>query len=263
MKDYLEVNRQVWDNRVEVHLNSEMYDMEAFMNGKSSVPILDLQLLGDIRGKTILHLQCHFGMDTISLARLGAKIVGVDFSQTAILTAKELNKTLNQEVDFFCCDIYNISNVITQKFDIVYTSYGVINWLPDLQRWGKLISQLLIPNGKFIMVEFHPILWMFNETFDKIDYPYSRSTPYKQYEKTYTENGNQIIGETITWNHGVSQPINGLSNNGLVIQKMNEYYYSPINLFGNMIEVKKDQFKLKGMEDKLPITYSIEAIKPQ
>jgi 2-polyprenyl-3-methyl-5-hydroxy-6-metoxy-1,4-benzoquinol methylase len=139
-ENYIEINRQSWNNRTEVHLKSEFYDLAGFLNGKTSLNEIELNLLGDITGKTILHLQCHFGQDTISLSRLGANVTGVDFAEKAIESAKQLAKDTNSNTKFICCDIYDLSNHIDEKFDIVFTSYGTIGWLPDLDKWAKIIS---------------------------------------------------------------------------------------------------------------------------
>lgn len=151
-------------------MHSSFYDLDKFKKEVKSVPDLDLSLLGDIRGKSILHLQCHFGMDTLSLSKTGANVVGVDFSEEAIQTVKSLNEELGLNAQFCCCNIYDAPAVLQgQQFDIVYTSYGVVNWLPDLTQWGHVISQMLKNCGRFVIVEFHPVLWMFNEDFFKSD----------------------------------------------------------------------------------------------
>ena len=128
--NYIEINRQSWNDRTEIHLKSEFYDLENFRKGKSSLNDIELNLLGDIQGMTILHLQCHFGQDTISLSRLGAKVTGVDLSDKAIECAQNLAKDTNAQTRFICCDIYDLPNHLDEKFDLVFTSYGTIGWLP-------------------------------------------------------------------------------------------------------------------------------------
>ncbi len=257
MKNYIEINKNAWNNRVHVHLRSDFYKLDSFAGGESSLPALDIALLGDVRGKSILHLQCHFGMDTLSMARMGAKVTGVDFSDTAISKAKELSKELQVEACFVCCDVFNLPQVLNESFDIVYTSYGVISWLPDLQQWGKVVSAMLKPHGRFVMVEFHPILWMFDEDFKEITYQYSNKEPYVIEEPTYTDNGEETIDQTVTWNHGLSDVINGLANSGISIQKLDEYDYSPFNISPQMIETAPEKYQIKGLEGKIPMLFSI------
>ena len=135
--NYIEINRQSWNNRIDTHLKSEFYDLEKFIKGKNSLNSIELELLGDLSGKTILHLQCHFGQDTISLSRLGAEVTGVDLSDKAVESAKQIAKQTKSNTTFICCDIYDLPNYLDKQFDIVFASYGTIGWLPDLKPWGK------------------------------------------------------------------------------------------------------------------------------
>ena len=173
--NYLEINRQSWNNRTDTHLKSEFYDLKNFKKGRTSLNSIELELLGDLSGKSILHLQCNFGQDTISLSRLGAEVVGVDLSDKAIKSAKQLSKETSSNTTFICCDIYDLPRYLDQRFDIVFTSYGTIGWLPDLNKWAEIISRFLKPNGQFVFVEFHPVVWMFDDNFEKIDYRYFNS----------------------------------------------------------------------------------------
>ena len=263
MEDYYKINKEAWNARTKIHLYSSFYDLDKFKREVKSVPDLDLSLLGDVRGKSILHLQCHFGMDTLSLSKMGANIVGVDFSEEAIQTAKSLNEELGLNAQFCCCNIYDVPTVLKgQKFDIVYTSYGVVNWLPDLIQWGQVISQTLKDGGKFVIVEFHPILWMFNEEFSQVRYAYSRKEPYIVEESTYTDSENDNRQKTVTWNHGLAVVLNGLLNNDLQVQSFGEYDYSPFNLFGNMAAEKNGTFKVAGKNGEIPLLFSVVAVKP-
>ena len=162
--NYIEINRQSWNNRIDTHLKSEFYDLENSLNS------IELELLGDLSGKTILHLQCHFGQDTISLSRLGAEVTGVDLSDKAIESAKQIAKQTKSNTTFICCDIYDLPNYLDKQFDIVFASYGTIGWLPDIDKWAKIVTKFLKPNGQFVFVEFHPVVWMFDDNFEKISY---------------------------------------------------------------------------------------------
>src|SRR5690606_35827712 len=170
--NYLQINKDSWNRRTAHHVESEFYDLKGFLSGNTSLNSIELELLGDIQGKSILHLQCHFGQDTISLSRLGAHVVGVDLSDKAIESAKQIAKETQSNTRFICCDIYDLPNHLDEKFDIVFTSYGVIGWLPDLGKWAEIISNYLKPNGQFVFVEFHPVVWMFDDNFEKIGYRY-------------------------------------------------------------------------------------------
>lgn len=262
MEDYYKTNKEAWETRTKIHLLSPFYDLDTFKREVKSVPDLDLSLLGDIRGKSILHLQCHFGMDSLSLSKMGARVVGVDFSEEAIKTATALNAELGLDARFCCCNIYDAPTVLQgQQFDIVYTSYGVVNWLPDLTQWGRVISQMLKVGGRFVIVEFHPVLWMFNENFSQVRYAYSRKEPYVVEEPTYIGSETDSRQKTVTWNHGLSEILNGLLRNDLRIKSFGEYDYSPFNLFGNMTAKKEGRFRIAGKEGDVPILFSVVAVK--
>ena len=169
-QQFFEANKELWNQRTMVHKDSSFYDVPAFINGKSSLNKIELDDLGDVTGKKILHLQCHFGMDTLSLARMGAKVTGVDLSDTAIAEARKLNEQLGLDVEFICCNVYNLKDHLKEQFDIVFTSYGVIGWLPDLNKWAEIISHYTKPGGFFYMGEFHPVVVMLAEKFGKVKY---------------------------------------------------------------------------------------------
>lgn len=258
--NFIEINKKSWNARTQEHYDSKFYDVEAFLKGKSSLNEIEIELLGDIRGKKILHLQCHFGMDSISLTRMGAKVVGVDLSDQAIEKARLLAKETHSDAKFVCCNIFDLPAFLTDSFDIVFMSYGVVSWYPDLDKLGSIVNHYLKPKGRFVLVEFHPVLWMFNDQFNKIESPYSHEEPFVSVSETYTNAGTKGVYEEVTWNHGLSKVIQGLLNNKLQITHFEEYDYSPFNLFGNMTE-ENGKFRLKGMEKMIPILFSIVAEK--
>src|SRR5690606_24012242 len=174
-ENYLDHNRNAWNKRSELHINSEFYDVEGFLKGKSSLNSIELELLGEVKGKSVLHLQCHFGQDSLSISRLGAEVTGVDLSDKAIEMAKELAKKDQSTAQFICCNLYDLSSHLDEKFDVVFTSYGTIGWLSDLNKWADLIRHFLKPNGKFVFVEFHPFIWMYDDNLEKIQYNYFKN----------------------------------------------------------------------------------------
>ena len=261
-KDYLTVNRQSWNNRVDAHVNSDFYNMKGFLNGESSLKSVELDLLGDVSGKKILHLQCHFGQDSISLARMGAAVTGVDLSDIAIDKARELATQLSADAKFVCCDIYDLPNHLKEKFDIVFTSYGTIGWLPNMDKWATVISHFLKPEGKFVFVEFHPFVWTFDDEFAKIGYDYFNSAPIVEVESgTYADRDAAITQKYVMWNHSIAEVINSLINAGLKINKMDEFNYSPYNCFKHTIMIDNDKYVIKHFGDKFPMVYSLLATK--
>ena len=258
--NYLEINRASWNNRVEPHLKSDFYNLEGFLNGDTSLNSIELDLLGDIKGKTILHLQCHFGQDTLSLARMGAEVTGVDLSNKAIDSANTLAKEINTKATFICCDIYNLPLHLNQQFDIVFTSYGTIGWLPDMNKWAQIVSKYLKPNGHFVFVEFHPFVWMFDDNFKKINYNYFNTEAIIESEEgTYADRNANITPEYVCWNHSLSEVISSLIKNGLEITSFNELNYSPYNCFKNTIEFETKKYRIKHLNNMIPMVYSIKA----
>jgi 2-polyprenyl-3-methyl-5-hydroxy-6-metoxy-1,4-benzoquinol methylase len=152
--NYIDINKKAWDQKTQYHVESPFYDMDTFMKGKSTLNDIELQLLGNVTGKRVLHLQCHFGQDTLSLGRMGATVTGVDFSEAAINKARQLSHDIGVPARFVCCDIYDLHNHLDEQFDIVFTSYGTIGWLPDLDKWADVVSKFLKPGGRFVFAEF-------------------------------------------------------------------------------------------------------------
>ncbi len=261
-ENYIEINRQSWNNRTETHLKSEFYDLDGFMNGNSSLNDIELSLLGDIKGKSILHLQCHFGQDTISLSRLGAEVTGVDFSDKAIESALQIAKETQSNTKFICCDIYDLPKHLDKKFDVVFTSYGTIGWLPDLGKWAKIVADFLKPNGQFVFVEFHPVMWMFDDDFEKIAYRYFNSGAILETEiGTYADKNAAIKQSYVMWNHVVSEVLSNLIKHGLEIKSFDEFDYSPYNCFNKTIEFEPKKFRIEHLGDKIPMVYSISATR--
>jgi ubiquinone/menaquinone biosynthesis C-methylase UbiE len=260
--NYLDVNRTSWNARTSHHVSSEFYDVKGFLEGKTSLKSIELDLLGDVKGKSILHLQCHFGQDTISLARLGAHCTGVDLSDKAIEEAEKLAEKANVEASFICSDVYDLPNHLESQFDIVYTSYGVIGWLPDLDAWANVISKFLKPSGKLIVVEFHPVVWMFDDDFKAIKYSYFNKGEIVETETgTYAQKDADITNDFVIWNHSLSDVVNNLIKNGLQLNTLNEYDYSPYDCFNNTIEFESEKFRIQNLEEQLPMVFAIKATK--
>lgn len=260
--NYIEINRKAWNNRTDTHLNSEFYNQKGFLNGDTSLNEIELNLLGNIKGKSILHLQCHFGQDTISLERLGATVTGIDLSDKAIDSAKQIAKEIHSNANFICCDIYDLPNHLEKTFDMVFTSYGTIGWLPDLNKWAGIVSKFLKPKGQFIFVEFHPVVWMFDYNFDKIGYRYFNSGPIVETNSgTYADKTADLTISDISWNHSIGEVVNSLIYNGLEINSLEEYDYSPYNCFNKTVEFEPRKFRIAHLDNKIPMVYSITAVK--
>ncbi|PNW26625.1 class I SAM-dependent methyltransferase [Formosa algae] len=261
--DYKAVNKATWNTKTKAHLTSDFYDVEGFINGNSSLNAIELDLLGDLKGKKILHLQCHFGQDSLSLARLGAQVTGVDISDVAIKNANQLAEQLQLDASFLCCDLYDLPNHLNDTFDIVYTSYGTIGWLPDLEQWAQLISKYLKPKGEFVFVEFHPVVWMFDDDFENIIYRYFKSDAIVETEAgTYADRTANITNQSITWNHSLGEVLGSLLRNNLQLCAFEEFDYSPYDCFNHTVEVSPKQYRIQHLEANIPMLYALKAIKP-
>ena len=259
---YFKTNKATWNKKAIVHTQTDMYNMEAFKAGQTSLMPYELKAMGNVDGKSLLHLQCHFGQDTLSWARLGATCVGVDISDEAIKIAQSLNDELQLKAKFICCNVLDTSKYVSQQFDIVFTSYGVIGWLPNLKPWAKMIAERLKPSGVFYIAEFHPIVWMFDylQHPPKLRYGYMQDEViYEEYEGTYADENSKMISKEYGWNHGLSEVINALIEAGLTIDYLNEYDESPYNV---MPDLSKTESGMYVTNDKLyPLIFEVKATK--
>ena len=265
MNEYYEANRRRWNELVAIHANSEEYDLKGFLTGKTSLHPVELDALGNVEGKDLLHLQCHFGLDTISWARLGAKATGVDFSETAIELARELANRVGTDAQFICSNIYDLPNVHVAKYDIVFTSFGVLCWLADIKEWARIIAHYLKPGGTFLIVEGHPIFWIFDNDHPselKIKYPYWHSEEPLSYDEDGTYVDSEVVLENkrgYEWNHTISDILNALIQAGLVISEVHEYPHLPWKPCPMAKKNKDDEWRLDG--DLVPLCWSVKAVK--
>ncbi len=257
-----EINRNTWNTKVNIHAQSDFYDLANFKNGKSSLNKYELQALGNITGKSILHLQCHFGQDTLSFSRMGAKCTGVDISDEGIKLAKQLKSELMLDASFVRCNVLDISKYISENFDIVFTSYGTIGWLPDLKPWAKMISERLNTGGFFYIVEFHPIAWMFDYTVSPPNMKYGyhqKEAIYEEYEGTYADKTSKMVSKEYGWNHSLGEVISSLSEAGLHIEYLREHDASPYDIFPGLVKNGEGLFELSNK--MYPLIFEAKATK--
>jgi len=266
--DYFEANKHIWNQRTAVHKDSSFYDKAGFKEGRDVLTPIELRELGDVSGKSMLHLQCHFGMDSLNWSRKGAKVTGVDLSDQAIEEARKLNTDMGFDARFICANVYDLdpggnNPLAASTFDIVFTSYGTVGWLPDLDRWANIIFHHLKPGGIFYIAEFHPVVWMFDDAFTHIKYHYdNRELIVTENIGTYTDRKAAISGKEYSWNHSLGEVINALIKQGLRIEYLNEFMYSPYPCFNNTVQGSDGNWYIKGMEGKIPMVYSVKAVKP-
>jgi ubiquinone/menaquinone biosynthesis C-methylase UbiE len=269
MKDYLEANRRHWDEVVPIHMRSGLYDVDSFRAGRSKLKPVERDELREVRGKTLLHLQCHFGLDTLSWAREGAIVTGVDFSEQAIEAARALAAEIGIDARFILSEAYSLPAKLDEKFDIVFTSYGAICWLPDIRRWSKVVARFLKPGGTFYMVEFHPVCGIFDDdptaTDLHIRYPYFNSgEPIRTEEDgTYADRSAKVANRlNYSWPHPTSEVITSLIEAGLQIEFFHEFPFTTEHWFPFMEELGERGWRLTKQDGSVPLMYSIKATKP-
>ena len=254
-------NRELWDKLAEVHVGSSFYDVPGFLAGASALNEIELAMLGDARGKSVLHLQCHFGLGTLSLARMGAVVTGVDFSTVAIQKARDLNDQLGLQARFITCDVNDLDQHLDDKFDIVFASFGVIGWHADLDRWARIVSHFMKPEGKFFFAEFHPVWWMLGDDHTRVAYSYFKSDVIiEENQKSYADPEGPVLGTSYGWNHSLGEVFQVLESQGLTIKAFKEYDYSPYPSFPNAV-AKAGRYYAPTLEHLLPMVYSLTALR--
>jgi SAM-dependent methyltransferase len=266
MNKYVESNRSLWNGWTRLHADSAYYDNESFKAGRSSLKPIELAEVGDVRGKSLLHLQCHFGQDTLSWARLGAEVTGVDFSDEAISRARALSAELNIPARFIQTDVYDLPDAIDERFDIVFTSYGVLSWLPDLDRWAEISARCLKAGGCFYIIDTHPIFGMVNWEGTALEYPYFHTPEPIELEShgSYAASGEAqgFSHPEYNWEHSLSDVINAVVRAGLRLEFVHEFPYTwHIPAYPSLEEFEPGKARLKGHFGLLPHMFSLRAVR--
>lgn len=270
---YLRENRAHWEELAEIHPNTEFYGVESFLSGESSLLPLEREELGPLVNEetTLLHLQCHFGMDTLSWAREGAEVVGVDFSGTAVETARELaaETGLEDRAEFVESDVYDLPAALDREFDVVFTSYGVLTWLPDLERWAEVIERFVAPGGTFYIAENHPLTLCLDEESEpgsmRFAYPY-----FGDEHLTFEVDGSYADEEAELehrrnhqFAHSLGEVLTALLGTGLDLEFVREHPWSEFRQLAGMEEDEDGRWWFPGLEHDLPFVFSIRARMPE
>ncbi len=258
-----DANRERWNALTAIHLRSAMYDVPGFLAGREPLSDLELDLLGDVNGERVLHLQCHFGQDTLSLARKGAHVTGLDLSNAAIEAARDLTAQCGLQAEWIVANVVDFQPALEGRFDTVFTSYGTIGWLPELTSWARNIRRYLKPGGRFVFVEFHPLLWMFDNDFQELAYSYFNQEMIVETEQgSYADRNAPLIQKAYSWNHDLAEVLNALLSMGLRLERFHELDGSPHDCFANTVQGKDGLYRIRGMEGKLPMVYGLRALAP-
>jgi SAM-dependent methyltransferase len=262
---WLETNRAMWDERVPIHVAGEFYDVEGFLGGRSKLRDFELREMGPVDGCTLIHPQCHFGLDTLSWARLGARVTGLDFSAPAIESARTIAQRAGIEAEFVQGNVYEASELVGgRRFDIVYTGLGAINWLPDLDRWAQTMASLVKTDGRFYLAEFHPFANVFADESLEFAYSYFDTGPHEWDEPgTYADLSAQTAhNRSVEWTHGLGQVISAIVAAGLRIEFVHEHDYTLFPRWPILVQVAPGIYRLPEGIPSLPLMYSLRA-RPQ
>ncbi len=266
-EEYFAANRALWDGWTELHVPSAFYDVEGFKAGRDPLDRVVSEGVGDVSGLSLLHLQCHFGLDTLGWARRGASVVGLDFSECAVAHATALASELGLDARFVCANVYDALDALEgERFDVVFTSYGAISWLPDLGRWAEVIAASLKPGGRFFIAEHHPFLWMFDDLTSKRElvfrYPYFDGEALRFDEKgSYAVPDADFEAVSYSWQHTFEEIITSLVGAGLRITSLAEYPYLAFTWFSFM-ELAEDGFwRMPADMPQLPLMFSVTATR--
>ncbi|MER7150254.1 class I SAM-dependent methyltransferase [Streptomyces lydicus] len=269
--DWREANRARWDERVALHTASDFYDQERFRRVRDVLRAFETAEVGDVTGRSLLHLQCHFGQDTLSWAHRGAaRVVGLDFSEPAVEAARELAAELGYGPDraaFVAADVYDAAEAVPDDaYDIVYTGIGALNWLPDLERWADTAASLVAPGGFLYLAEFHPLCdALDDETGSRIVHDYfSRDAWVDEVPGSYTDFDAQTVNNrSVEWQHPIGEVVSALAGAGLRLEFLHEHDMTMFQRFGALRRADDGFYRFPGDRPRVPLMYSLRASRPR
>ncbi|MFF4248170.1 class I SAM-dependent methyltransferase [Streptomyces sp. NPDC001822] len=268
--DWYETNRARWDERVPIHAAGEFYGLDAFLAGRDALRAFEVEEVGDVTGRTLLHLQCHIGVDTLSWARHGAaQVVGLDFSEPAVETARGLARSLEltpERAAFVAADVYDAAQAVPDSaYDIVYTGFGALNWLPDLRRWAETAASLVAPGGFLYVAEFHPLTeCLDDETGSRITYDYFSGDPWvDESPGTYADrHATTVHNRSVEWQHPVGEVVSTLAEAGLRIEFLHEHDASLFPRYPVLERHRDGYYRFPAGRPRIPMVYSVKASRP-
>ncbi|HVA52961.1 MAG TPA: class I SAM-dependent methyltransferase [Acidimicrobiales bacterium] len=268
MEPRLESNRENWDERVAIHARSRFYDVDGWLRDAPGPDANELEALGDVAGKSLLHLQCHFGMDTLRWARAGALVTGLDFSPLAVDEAIALARRagLAECSSFVCANVYDAPRALAgERFDVVYVNLGALCWLPDVDAWGEVVSRLLNPGGQLYLHDVHPFSSCFDDDGDRLVYGYFEEIdrPYVDDGAfTYTDGEGLRSTRTYEWNHSLGEVVSALRARGLVLDSLTEHDWTVFQQYPWLVESTTGHFVVPEGRPRVPLTFTVLAHAP-
>ncbi len=262
MDEWRELNRAWWDERTPRHVTSAFYDVEGFRAGRSDLRPFEVEEMGDVAGRELVHLQCHFGLDTLSWARIGAHVTGLDFSHPAIDAARALTDELGMDAAFVVSDVYDAPQTLARTFDIVYTGIGALCWLPDIPRWASVVRDLLRPGGVLYLVETHPMSDVLGDEDLVARFPYFHDEAIREDSPgTYAMSDGPpfATNTTLSWIHPLSRVMGALLAAGFAIELFAEHPFTVFGRWPFMHRAADGRYWLPDEMPTLPLLYSLRA----
>ena len=268
MNEFISANRELWDQLTPIHHRSEFYEVDQFKQGKCLLTGIDRDEVGNVTGQSLLHLQCHFGLDTLCWARRGAIVTGADFSEPAIALARSLAAEHAPEAKFVCSNIYELPKHLTGQFDIVFTSGGVLTWLPDIKAWAEVAAHFVKPGGTFYIREFHPmggILYDEDppEAAPRIGYPYFHNDKplFFEGDGSYADPKANVNKPSYEWMHSLADVVTSLVAAGLRIEYLHEFPFNSYQSHPFLIRSEDGYWRYPQHPDSIPLMFSVKATK--
>lgn len=263
--DLYELNRAMWDERVPIHLNSEFYDLAGFRAGTDTIRDFEVAELGELAGRRVVHLQCHIGLDTLSLARRGAEVTGLDFSVPAVEAARALAAELDIPARFVASNVYDAVDALGgETFDMVYTGVGALCWLPDLDRWAATVTSLLRPSGVLYLAEFHPFTDILDDASGgAVVADYFRDEPdvYNSSGSYADLNAPTSNNRVVEWRHRLGTVVTALSRAGLRLEFLHEHDVTLFPRFANLVRSSGGTYRRPAGAPRIPLMYSLRATR--
>ena len=264
----LEENRKDWDALVRLHMESRFYGVERFLNGGTALGSIEQREVGPVRGCSLLHLQCHIGIDTLSWARKGANVTGVDFSTEAIRAARDLAARTGLSARFVPADVYHLPESLKGKFDIVFSSWGVIAWLPDMEKWARAAAGCLQKGGFLYLLDIHPLVHLFDDS-RTVKGMKPAGSYFHEKVKLVPESGSyatdykgNVTFPRHQWQESLQDVIRGIIRSGLVIEDFSEHEVMPHKHLPFMRRLRNGYWAMPETGPRIPLSFSIKARKP-
>jgi SAM-dependent methyltransferase len=257
-----ETNRAWWDERVPIHAASDYYDLDRVRRGGDTLRPFEIEEVGPVEGLDLAHLQCHLGVDTLGWARRGARVTGLDFSAPAIETARRLASDAGLAAEFVHADVYDAPRALGGRdFDVVYTGFGALNWLPDLRPWADVVARLLRPGGFVYLAEFHPIAWVFGDAGLDVVHDYFRSPQrFDDAAGSYADReADTVHNQVVDALHGLGAVVSAIAEVGLTVEHVHEHDVSLFARWPWLERYDDGTYHFPEGRPRIPLVYTVRA----